>query len=89
MLSALDALTIASVCIFLAGIAVGRRSNEAYRIHFLITSPHYAAAFLALGLSPINENYGLNPNVFIALFTLFVAGSAGEKISRTNWRRDS
>jgi hypothetical protein len=86
MLSAFDALTIASVCIFLAGVATGRRSNEGYRIHLLITLPHYAGAFLALGCSPVAYNYGLNYYAPLALLTLFMFGTFGENFNNLSGR---
>jgi hypothetical protein len=81
----MDALVIASFCIFIAGLVAGRRESLDNVTLFQITSPFYATAFLVMGTSPLANNYGINPNSVIALFTVFLSGSAGETISR-NWR---
>lgn len=82
MQSEVQALTIASFCVFFAGMRTGARPNLDTRLCFLLTSMYYFPAFVVLVSSPISENYGLNHKAFISLVTLFLFGSAGEVVSK-------
>lgn len=82
MLTEFDALVIAAVAIFFAGVVAGKRDNLNFSTLIQITLPFYAPAFLVMGVSPLGNNYGMNMNAVVALFTVFISGSAGEVLSK-------
>lgn len=86
MLTEFDALVIAAIAIFFAGVVAGKRDRLDFATLIQITSPFYAPAFLVMGVSPLGNNYGMNMNAVIALFTVFLSGSAGEIISKSRRR---